>query len=597
MFHKSPLNRNATGAKRSVLGASYDWPWPKSSLRAQWSMFRVMTFARKAAVLLATMTLPFVPAMAQEAGPAVSQSVPANAPKLLVAIAIDQLSSDIFTQYRQRFTGGFARLTSGAVFPAGYQSHAATETCPGHSTILTGNRPAHTGVIANSWIDQSVTVGPKVVYCAEDVSKRTVGSRDYVASVKNLLVPTLGEWLKRANPASRNIAVSGKDRGALMMGGHDIDQVYWWKGKGFATLEGRALGAAAVAQNAAVGSVLAKGAPAFALPAMCGRNDRAIKAGETTIGTGRFALKAGEADAFRVSPRLDRATLDLAVKLVDEEKLGKDAVPDVLSVSLSATDYVGHATGTEGTEMCIQLTQLDMALGDFFASLDKRGIDYAVVLTADHGGFDLPERLHEQALEASARVSMAVSPEALSATLGKRYGVDAKGLILSDGPSGDYWVRTDIAPGLKGKIVDDAKAILEANDQVEVVLTAAEIAATPAPRRSPEVWTMAERAAASYNPLHSGDFLVFLKRGVVPIPAPRAGYVATHGSPWDYDRRVPMLFWRKGMTGFEQPSAVEVVDIAPSLAALVGLKVPEGSFDGRCLDLDGGSGNTCGATR
>nr|WP_231471753.1 alkaline phosphatase family protein [Novosphingobium sp. CECT 9465] len=556
-----------------------------------------MRFARKAAVLFAAAALPIVPAMAQEAVPAVSQKLPANAPRLVVAIAIDQFSSDLFAQYRQRFTGGLARLTTGAVFPAGYQSHAATETCPGHSTILTGNRPAHTGIIANSWIDQSVTVGPKVVYCAEDVSKRKAGSKDYVASVDHLLVPTLGEWLKQANPAARNIAVSGKDRGALMMGGHEIDQVYWWKGKGFATLEERDLGATAIAQNGEIAATLAKGAPAFALPAWCARNDRAVTAGEATVGTGRFALKAGNADGFRASPRLDRATLDLAIKLLDEEKLGKDAVPDVLSVSLSATDYVGHSTGTEGAEMCIQLTQLDMALGDFFASLDKRGIDYAVVLTADHGGFDLPERLHEQALETSSRVGADVSPEALSAALGKAYAVAAKGLVLSDGASGDYWLRKDIAPGLKGKMVDDAKAILMANAQVEAVLSAAEIAATPMPGGSPETWTLAERARASYNPLHSGDFVVFLKRGVVPIPVPRAGYVATHGSPWDYDRRVPILFWRKGMTGFEQPSGVETVDIAPSLAALVGLKVPEGSFDGRCLDLDGGPGNTCGAAK
>ncbi|CAH0495664.1 Alkaline phosphatase PhoK [Novosphingobium sp. CECT 9465] len=557
----------------------------------------MIRFARKAAVLFAAAALPIVPAMAQEAVPAVSQKLPANAPRLVVAIAIDQFSSDLFAQYRQRFTGGLARLTTGAVFPAGYQSHAATETCPGHSTILTGNRPAHTGIIANSWIDQSVTVGPKVVYCAEDVSKRKAGSKDYVASVDHLLVPTLGEWLKQANPAARNIAVSGKDRGALMMGGHEIDQVYWWKGKGFATLEERDLGATAIAQNGEIAATLAKGAPAFALPAWCARNDRAVTAGEATVGTGRFALKAGNADGFRASPRLDRATLDLAIKLLDEEKLGKDAVPDVLSVSLSATDYVGHSTGTEGAEMCIQLTQLDMALGDFFASLDKRGIDYAVVLTADHGGFDLPERLHEQALETSSRVGADVSPEALSAALGKAYAVAAKGLVLSDGASGDYWLRKDIAPGLKGKMVDDAKAILMANAQVEAVLSAAEIAATPMPGGSPETWTLAERARASYNPLHSGDFVVFLKRGVVPIPVPRAGYVATHGSPWDYDRRVPILFWRKGMTGFEQPSGVETVDIAPSLAALVGLKVPEGSFDGRCLDLDGGPGNTCGAAK
>ena len=85
--------------------------------------------------------------------------------------------------------------------------------------------------------------------------------------------------------------------------------------------------------------------------------------------------------------------------------------------------------------------------------------------------------------------------------------------------------------------------------------------------------------------------------GSAPIPRPSPGYTATHGSPWDYDRRVPMLFWRHGMTGFEQPSGVETVDIAPTLAALVGLAVPQGEFDGRCLDLDAGPGNTCEAMR
>ena len=86
---------------------------------------------------------------------------------------------------------------------------------------------------------------------------------------------------------------------------------------------------------------------------------------------------------------------------------------------------------------------------------------------------------------------------------------------------------------------------------------------------------------------------MLLDRAVVPIPAAGPGYVATHGSPWDYDRRVPMLFWRRGMAGFEQPAPVETVDIAPTLAALLRLNITDGDFDGRCLDLDGGQGNTC----
>lgn len=530
---------------------------------------------------------------AKPASPAV-QPAP-NAPRLIVAIAIDQFSADLFAQYRSHFTGGLARLATGAVFPAGYQSHAATETCPGHATILTGVRPGRAGIIANTWIDQSIARDRKMVYCAEDETKTAADPKDYVASVSHLLVPTLGERIKALWPASRNVAVSGKDRGALMMGGHTIDAVYWWKGKGFASLDGRTLTPAALNENKALADVLAAGAPAFALPEFCTGKERAVPVGGFSVGTGRFALAAGDKASFRASPRLDRATLDLATELVDEAGLGKGAAPDVLSVSLSATDYVGHGYGTEGTEMCVQMQQLDLALGDFFTALDSRGIDYAVVLTADHGGFDMPERLGEQALPAAHRVNKALLPEALSAAVAAKTGLAAKDLVQADGPSGDLWLRRDLAPADKSRALAALKAELLASPEVAAAFTAEEIAAAPAPVGSAETWSLIDRAKASFYAPRSGDLVLMLKRGVVPIPDAGPGYVATHGSPWDYDRRVPILFWRKGMTGFEQPSPIETVDIAPTLAALIGLPVPAGAFDGRCLDLDAGTGDTCGA--
>ncbi len=107
---------------------------------------------------------------------------------------------------------------------------------------------------------------------------------------------------------------------------------------------------------------------------------------------GSLARAAGDLNAFRASPEIDGDTLALAAGLLDEMQLGKGADPDLLAISLSATDYVGHTYGTEGEEMCLQLIELDRELGDFFRLLDSRGIDYAVVLTADHGGKDVPER-------------------------------------------------------------------------------------------------------------------------------------------------------------------------------------------------------------
>src|SRR6476469_4837296 len=125
------------------------------------------------------------------ATPASAQQPPA--PKLLVVISVDQFSADLFDEYRPQFTGGFARLATGAVFHNGYQSHAATETCPGHSTILTGNHPARTGIVGNSWTNQKAPRDTKSVYCAEDEFAAGGTAKDYIVSPVHLRAPTLGE--------------------------------------------------------------------------------------------------------------------------------------------------------------------------------------------------------------------------------------------------------------------------------------------------------------------------------------------------------------------------------------------------------------------
>ena len=130
--------------------------------------------------------------------PAMAQQREAKKPDLIVAISVDQFSADLFQEYRQHFTGGFKRLTDGVVFPSGYQSHAATETCPGHSTILTGDHPSRTGIIANHWIDLHAAREDKNVYCAEDESVPGSNSDAYTVSDKHLKVPTLGEMMKAA---------------------------------------------------------------------------------------------------------------------------------------------------------------------------------------------------------------------------------------------------------------------------------------------------------------------------------------------------------------------------------------------------------------
>ncbi len=527
----------------------------------------------------------------------------ASNPKLVVAISVDQLSADLFSEYRSSFTGGLKRLASGAVFPSGYQSHAATETCPGHSTIMTGVHSGRAGIIANNWIDLSIKREDKTVYCAEDeridgtsfgdITAATQG--DYVASAWHLLVPTLGERLKKISPESRNVAVAGKDRSALMMGGKDVDEIYWWKGNGFSTLVGRGTSDSMAALNKSIGEKIDKARPAYAVPAHCNVRGAKIAHGDDqSVGDYAFQRPDGAARIYRGSPDFDGSVIAAATTLLNEHKLGQGEATDVLSISLAATDYIGHAFGTAGLEMCIQMSALDQSLGDFFDILDGQNIDYVVMLTADHGGLDLPERMRLQGVPTAQRIDAALNAKSIGMTIAKELKIPGdKPVLYADSPFGDYYVSLDLSKKQRAQVKDSAMALIAAHAQVEAVLDHDDILATEVSSESPEEWTLLQRARASFHPDRSGDFIVLLKKAITPIASTARGFVATHGSPWDYDRRVPILFWRSGIQHFEQPLSVMTVDIAPTLGALIGVDIPADETDGRCLDIDGGPANSC----
>lgn len=517
-------------------------------------------------------------------------------PRLIVAISVDQFSADLFAQYRQYFTGGLRRLEQGVVFPAGYQSHAATETCPGHSTILTGDRPARTGIIANNWVDQGAARADKNVYCAEDERVAGSTSEHYTVSDVHLRVPTLGDLMHRADPQSRVVAVAGKDRAAIMMGGHTPDQRWWWDGHAFVSHAGVTAPGAVAAVNARIATSLGMSREALPLPVACASRSAPINVPGRAqpVGNGRFARAAGDRGAFRASPEFDADILDLAGRMRDDMHLGEGSSTDLLAIGLSATDYVGHTYGTGGSEMCIQVMALDHILGDFLAALDSDGIDYVVMLTADHGGHDLPERIIQQGVTDATRVDPALGSAAMGRTIGAQLHLQGP-VLRGDSPFGDLYVDHALPVRDQRRALAAAVAAYRAHPQVAAAFTAAEIAAAPLPSGPPESWSLLQRARASFDPARSGDFYVVLKPHVTPIADGGRGYVATHGSIWDYDRRVPILFWRRGMTGFEQPLSVETVDIMPTLAALIGLPLAPGSIDGRCLDLVAGPASSCPA--
>jgi predicted AlkP superfamily pyrophosphatase or phosphodiesterase len=521
------------------------------------------------------------------AQPAPGPQQPAGPPKLLVVISVDQFSADLFDEYRSQFTGGLARLASGTVYRNGFQSHAATETCPGHSTILTGDHPARTGIIGNTWIDQGVGRSDKTVYCAED--ERVPGSSTvaYTVSPLHLRAQTLGDLLKQHSPHSLNVAVAGKDRAAVMMSGHTVDQRWYWDGKTFTTdLKSAPVPATIVKANTAVAAQIATAQPPLQLPPFCQTKAAAVAVTpQLRVGAGRYDRPAGDARLFRISPESDGAVLAIAAGLVQELKLGTDSAPDVLSVGLSATDYIGHAYGPGGGEMCLQLLSLDRSLGDFLRVLDQQGIDYAVALTADHGGLDIPERLRPSGNAQAVRADPALATANIGKIVGMKLGLT--GPVLVGDLAGDVWFDRALKPEDRARAEKEAIAIYKAHPQVEAVFTSRQIARVAMPKGSPDKWTIPERIRASFDPARSGDLYVVLKKYVQLIASPSVGYVSTHGSVWDYDRRVPMLFWRRGVAASPREDAVETTDIMPTLAAMIGMPIAPESIDGHCLSVPG----------
>lgn len=526
------------------------------------------------------------------AAPAVPAAAAPAAPKLVIAVSVDQLSADLFAEYRQRFTGGMKRLEGGVVFPSGFQSHGATETCPGHSTLLTGARPARTGIIANNWFDLGFS-RTGTVYCAEDEKDPRRTADRHVVSPAHLRVPTLGDRLKAANPANRVVSVAGKDRAAVMMGGHATDQIWYFEGKAYATLldrQGAPVPPVVARVNARIAGEIARGGTT-PLPAACADRALALSVGARTLGT-LAPVAPGSSDGWKTTPGFDAATADLAIGLIDEMKLGRGAGIDLLTVGLSATDYVGHGFGTEGAEMCTQMAALDAAMARILAAADRSGVPYLVVLSADHGGNDAVERQAARAMPGAGRVDPALLPGNLNRALKARLGI-AQDILYGDGAMGDIYLNPDLSPTERVRATAALKGLWLSHPQVQAVFDSAELDRARPSGLPIDLWPLGERLAANHDGARSGDFYVVLKPQVIQIVAPPKGAVSGHGSVWNYDRRVPILFWAPGLAGFEQPMPVETVDIMPTLAARIGLPVPAAEIDGRCLDLDRGAEDAC----
>lgn len=489
---------------------------------------------------------------------------PPPRPKLVVMITIDQLRPDYFTRWKSQLSGGLGQLANeGAFFTEAYQDHAVTETAPGHSTVLSGMWPAHNGILTNS-----LGVG--------DSTAPLLGTTGPGASPRRFRTTAFFDWLKVAEPTARALSVSRKDRGAILPIGQSKAQVFWYQSGLFTTSRYYAdsLPSWVQAFNARrLPFKAANTAWTLLLP------DSAYKEedNETWENLGRDVVfphrlpadSARAAGAITGTPAMDSLTLLFALEGFEALKLGRRGT-DLLAVSLSSTDAVGHSFGPDSREVHDQVLRLDRYLAWFLKRLtDRVGKDnVVVVLTADHGVTPLPERARAKTGAAVYRVLLDTLVTAVNRDLDRLAGAGGAPRNWLEFDSGMLFLRDNgrfAATGVKTDSILDALTarIMRVQGVARVIkpadLARADTASDPVARR----W------------LHqlTPDAGVVLT--VTPTPGSVWDYpnlpIAMHGQPSDDDAHVPIIFWGKGVRRGAYAGRMNTVDIAPTLSVLLGI--------------------------
>ena len=518
----------------------------------------------------------------------------AGGPALVVVVVIDGLPQEQMVKYRDLYgPGGFQRLLNeGAWFGNAHHGHAVTLTGPGHASVLTGTYPYRHGIIANEWTDRN-TLGQ--VYCTGDAAHTYIGEETKKldgTSPANLRVSTVGDELKYANNGqSKVIAVSGKDRGAILLAGkRGTAYMYMDRSGRFASStfymkehpEWHRRYYAGKPQDRWMGQPWTMLLPeaAYARSMVEGQAwQRAFVGGSRGF---PFVLPKGEKPAeyyaqLTRTPFGDEATLDFARAAIEGENLGRNpaGVTDILGVSLSTHDYVNHGFGPESRVSQDHLLRVDRLLAAFFEYLDNRiGTDKVMIaLTADHGFMNAPEYSAALGL-GGARLNSARLMTDLNEALAARFAV--KNLALRFSQPTIILDQAAIAKNFlnRAEVEAVAQRYLLAFPGVAVAYTRTQLENGALPDLP--LSTLVLRA---WNRELSGDLYVVQNPFTL-----FGGLVATHGSPYTYDTSVPLMIYGKTwIKPGKYPRAASVADIAPTLAYLLDIRPPSGS-EGRVLE-------------
>lgn len=516
----------------------------------------------------------------------INTNVLKTSPKLVVGIVVDQMRYDYLTRFWNHYDeGGFKRLVNeGFNCKNNHFNYAPTSTGPGHTSVYTGTTPATHGIIGNNWYDK---VENKEVYCASDDSYASVGTISDAGKMSphRMNVTTITDELRlHTQKRGKTIAIALKDRGAVLPGGHTANAAYWFygddKGKWITSSYYMKELPKWVNDFNASGRIKAYKKPWTSLKDI----NTYIESGsdnneyeglfeeETTPtfphSTPNLLSKTKDFEILKFTPYGNSITTDFAIEALKEENLGEDSVTDFLAISFSSTDYIGHKYGVNSKEVQDAYLRLDQDLIRLFKALDKRvgENEYTVFLTADHGAINVPSYLKDMKIPAG-HFEFAELKSQFNEFLKYTFGTTD---IVKNFSNYQFFLDHKVIKNLE----------LELEEAQEII--AKEVLGYAGVDRVYTGQQMIENQYVSgipyilqngYNQKRSGDVLIVLKPGIISYP--KTG--STHGSPQIYDTHVPLLFYGKGIKKGHTVERTEIPDIAPTIAALLGISFPNGA--------------------
>jgi len=519
----------------------------------------------------------------------------AQKPKLVVGIVVDQMRWDYVNRFKPFFksSNGFLRfIKDGATCNNTLIPYVPSITACGHTCVYTGSTPAIHGITGNGWFDN---VKQRMVYCVEDNTVQTVGSNNIAAgqmSPVNVWTSTIGDELKLAtNFKSKVFGISIKDRGAIIPAGHAANGAFWYDSKTgnfiSSTYYGSSLPNWVSNYNALhrTDSLYTKNwnlsLPNAIYEANCDNDENAYES--TPFGKEAkhfpYSLKefiGKDYGKIASTPYGNNLVIELAKQALISEHLGADAITDMLAISFSSPDYIGHSFGPDSWETLDGYIKLDETIADFFSFLDQQvGKDnYTVFLTADHAVANIPAFAKKHNLPGDNYDELALKNDVLNCL--STNNLNPK--IINAVNDFNIYYNHKIMDSLNistEQLTNLLTQYLEKKPLVLQVVENRKAASAPLPQN------LRERIVNGYTPQRSGDLMILTKSGVVD------GYATgtSHGVLYNYDTHIPLLWYGAGIKKGVVNGITYMTDIAPTITTLLGIQMPSGAIGKPILEV------------